>query len=66
MVGRISERLVEVFCTTTVAVMCGGSLAGVLQVESWKWAWLYARCSVAAGTSGTVHLPDLSSSTCGT
>ena len=65
MVGRISERLVEVFCTT-VAVMCGGSLAGVLQVESWKWAWLYAWCSVAAGTSGTVHLPDLSSSTCGT
>ena len=66
MMGRISERLVEVLSKTAGAVMCGGSLAGVLQVESWKWAWLYAPCTVAAGTSGTVHLPDLSSSTCRT
>lgn len=57
MVGRISEQLVEVFSKTAVAVMCRGSLAGFLQLESWRWAWLYAQHTLTGGTSSTSLYP---------
>lgn len=58
MVGRISEQLVEVFSKTAVAVMCRGSLAGFLQLESWRWAWLYAqRTLTGVGASSTSLYP---------